>query len=64
MVFQKIKAVMHRIIPLYAKWGHELMSHFVISEGRDKAEDVKGFSLDGYTCRAGLASYTGWVFSR
>jgi uncharacterized protein len=64
VVFQENKAGVQRIIPLYAKRARGLMSHFVISEGIDKAEDLKEFSLDGYTYRAGLSTETEWMFSR
>ena len=50
--------------PVLHQEGMWAMSHFVISKGIDKAEDLKGFSLDGYTRRAGLSADTEWVFSR
>ena len=64
VAFQETKEGLPRIIPLYAKRARGLMSHFVITQGIEKAEDLKEFNLDGYAYRADMSSETEWTFQR
>ena len=64
VVFQETKEGRPRTIPLYAKRARGLMSHFVITQGIEKAEDLKEFNLDGYVFRTEMSSETEWVFQR
>ena len=40
------------------------MARFAIDNRVDRAEDLKGFDLDGYRYRADLSTPADWVFSR
>jgi len=64
VVFQETKGGRPRTIPLYAKRARGLMSHFVIAQEIEKAENLKEFNLEGYVYKDDMSSETEWVFQR
>ena len=53
-----------KIVSFYAKRARGLMARYAIDHRIEKAQDLRGFDVDGYRFQAGASSETEWVFSR
>jgi len=64
IVFQQKKNGIYKTIPIYSKRARGLMTHFAITRQINESEDLKSFSLDGYSYRKKESAEKIWVFKK
>jgi cytoplasmic iron level regulating protein YaaA (DUF328/UPF0246 family) len=64
IVFRQEKNGAYKTIPIYSKRARGLMTHFTISRQIKNPEDLKAFSLDGYSYREKESSKEIWFFEK
>jgi len=62
--FQDLKNGEYKSIMTYAKLGRGYMTHFMVKNKIEKAEDLKNFNLKNYGYNDQLSSKNDWVFTR
>lgn len=62
--FKEEKGNTLRVLGFFAKKARGRMARFAIDNRIDRAEDLKGFDLDGYRFRSDLSTPADWVFAR
>jgi cytoplasmic iron level regulating protein YaaA (DUF328/UPF0246 family) len=62
--FKDWKNGQYKMISFYAKKARGLMCRYAIQNGISKAEDLKGFNLDGYYFNAEQSDDKTWTFLR
>jgi cytoplasmic iron level regulating protein YaaA (DUF328/UPF0246 family) len=62
--FKDFKNGKYKIISFFAKKARGLMSRFIVKNQITKAEDLKGFDLDGYSFDAEESTNVKFVFKR
>ncbi|MCF8464734.1 MAG: peroxide stress protein YaaA [Flavobacteriales bacterium] len=63
-VFKELKNGQLKIISLYAKQARGMMAGFIIRNGINEVDDIKGFSDGGYRYTTNLSDEKSWVFTR
>ncbi|MCF8460808.1 MAG: peroxide stress protein YaaA [Flavobacteriales bacterium] len=63
-VFKDLKNGQLKIISLYAKQARGMMAGYIIRNGINTIEDIKGFSDGGYRYTTNLSDEHTWVFTR
>ena len=53
-----------KMIGFFAKKARGMMARFIVQNGIEKLDDLKGFNAEGYAFHAGLSDETSWVFTR
>ena len=64
IVFRQEKNGAYKTIPIYSKRARGLMAHFAITRQINGPEDLKFFSLDGYSYREKKSAKEIWVFDK
>ncbi|MBC7668999.1 MAG: peroxide stress protein YaaA [Gemmatimonadaceae bacterium] len=62
--FKEEKGNTLRVLGFFAKKARGRMARFAIDNRVERAEDLKGFDLDGYRYRKDLSTQADWVFAR
>ncbi|BCL59323.1 UPF0246 protein [Desulfomarina profundi] len=62
VVFQQKKNSVYKTIPIHSKRARGYMTHFVINNAIEKAEDLKKFDLEGYRFHSRDSTELCWVF--
>jgi len=63
-VFKDMKNGKLKVIFLYAKQARGMMAGYILRNGINNAEDLKGFADGGYRFTEDLSDETTWVFTR
>ncbi len=63
-VFKEQRGSSFRVVAIYAKKARGSMCDYIIRNRLTRAEDLKGFNLDGYGFNQKLSSATEWMFTR
>lgn len=63
-VFKEWKNGTYRPVMTYAKLARGYMCRFVVQNGIVDVQDIKDFSMHGYTWNRGLSTEDEWVFTR
>ena len=63
-VFKDMKNGQLKIIAIYAKQARGMMSGYILRNGINNAEDLKGFTDGGYQFTENLSDEKTWVFTR
>jgi cytoplasmic iron level regulating protein YaaA (DUF328/UPF0246 family) len=53
-----------KVISFFAKRARGRMARFAIDQRIERAEDLKGFDIDGYAFQPGQSTSTDWLFAR
>lgn len=64
IVFRQEKNGVYKTIPIFSKRARGLMVHFAITRQINEPEDLKSFSLDGYSYRKKESAKELWVFEK
>jgi cytoplasmic iron level regulating protein YaaA (DUF328/UPF0246 family) len=62
--FKERKGDRYRVLGVYAKKARGLMAGFIVRNRLSQAEDIKGFTDEGYAFDPALSSEDEWVFTR
>jgi uncharacterized protein len=63
-VFKELKGDQFKVVMMYAKHARGAMARDIIQSGYTDANDLKGYSINGYSFNASLSSENEWVFVR
>jgi hypothetical protein len=63
-VFKDYKNGKYKIISFYAKKARGMMAAYIINNKINKAEDIKGFNIEGYRFNSDMTAGSDWVFTR
>jgi hypothetical protein len=63
-VFKELKGDQFKVVMMYAKHARGAMARDIIQQGYTNIEDLKGYSVDGYTYNERLSTPNEWVYVR
>jgi len=63
-VFKDLKNGQMKVISLYAKQARGMMAGYILRNGINDSDNIKGFSDGGYRFTANLSDERNWVFTR
>lgn len=62
--FKELKGDQYKVVMMYAKHARGAMARDIIKNKYQNAEDLKGYTIDGYSYNESLSTENDWVFVR